>query len=384
MSLFYRVLSFFRSYITVFTVIFLLSAVSITNSISKENISKENSLFSSINKVKNCNNNETVIIKNTEKNENSKEKIIPIVKIASASSNILLDLNEKIEEERDNRSKSENLNTEIASFSLFNGTSFIAPAVYFDESILDNLKYGIVKYIVKAGDTPSSIATSFGVSTYTILWANDLKVGNYIKPNQELEILPITGVKHIVQSGDTIETIAKKYKADKEEIIIFNYLNADGIFQDGAEGKTLIIPNGKMKAPVIIREAPTPRTTNGQIVSSSKYKTSTFYNPLNSHRFAYGHCTYYVASQVYIPWSGHAKSWLTNSRAHGYRTGNVPVVGSIVVTTESRWYGHVAFVESVSANSITVSEMNYVGWNRRSIRVISRNSSVIRGYIYMN
>ena len=210
-----------------------------------------------------------------------------------------------------------------------------------------------------------------------------MKVGDYIRPGQNLEILPVVGVKHIVKAGDSVETIAIKYKADSEEIIIFNSLPADGIFPEGSEDKVLIIPNGELAAPLYAPK-PTPRRVSGQVVSSSKYSSSKFYNPFDSHRFAYGHCTYYVASKVYVPWSGHAKSWLANARAYGYRTGNTPVVGSIVATSENRRYGHVAFVESVSATSITVSEMNYVAWNRKSVRVIPRNSAVIKGYIYMN
>ena len=385
MRLFCRVFSFFRSYITVFTVIFLLAAVSIINSVPKNSFQNRNVLFSQI-EGKGGNNNETIIIKNIEDSkdiQNDEKKYVPMVKIASANSNILLDLNKNQDEEETSALILENTSIETASFALFRGTSFIAPAVYFDESLIDNLKYGIIEYTVKPGDTPSCIATSFGISTYTVLWANELKVGDYIKPNQKLKILPVTGVKHIVKPGDTIEAIAKKYKADKEEIRIFNGINADGIFQEGTEGETLIIPNGEMEAPVIIRRAPTPRTTNGTILSSSKYGTSSFSNSLKSHSFAFGHCTYYVASRVYVPWSGHAKSWLANSRPYGYKTGNTPVKGSIVVTTEHRWYGHVALVESVTKTSITVSEMNYVGWNRKSVRVIPINSPVIRGYIYM-
>ncbi len=385
-GLFCKLFSYFRSYVTVFTVIFLLVAVSVINSESKNNFQNGNILFSQLEEMGGSDDSKTIIIKSiaVKDIQDDEDKHIPIAKIASADSSIMGDLNNFLEDDEEiNKSSTVNIEFGLASWTLYGGSSLLAPSVYYDESLADDLKYGITEYIVKSGDTPSSIATSFGISTYTVLWANNLKVGDYIKPNQKLEILPVTGVKHIVKPGDAIEAIAKKYEADTEEIIVFNNLNADGIFKEGTEGKTLIIPNGAIEAPVVIRVAPTPRTTNGTIVSSSKYKTSGFYNPLNSHRFAYGHCTYYVASKIYIPWGGHAKSWLANSRAYGYKTGNTPVVGSIVVTTEHRWYGHVGLVEAVTGNSITISEMNYVGWNRKSVRVISTNSPVIRGYIYI-
>jgi surface antigen len=36
-----------------------------------------------------------------------------------------------------------------------------------------------------------------------------------------------------------------------------------------------------------------------------------------------------------------------------------------MVTTENRYYGHVALVEKVNGDTITVSEMNYVGGEKR-------------------
>lgn len=235
-------------------------------------------------------------------------------------------------------------------------------------------RYGITKYAVQEGDTPSSIATSFGVSTYTILWANNLKVSSVIKPGQTLEILPVTGVKHVVVPTDTAESIAAKYKADAEEIIIFNELPANGQL---TAGRTLIVPNGEKEKPV---DEPAPIPAQSKVQSSTKVAATT--KSLGGHKFPYGQCTWYVSTRFFVPWGGNAKAWLVNAQAYGYQTGRTPVAGSIVVTNESRYYGHVAYVESVTPTTITLSEMNYVGWARKSVRVLSRDSGVIRGYIY--
>lgn len=378
MSLFCKLLFLIRSNVTVFTVIFLLSCVSAVNSGSSNNLQTGSILFSHLDGKGGDDGNNIIENGNIQINQ---EEPISIVKIASADSGVLAGLSKNPEEETDGSTVLENNVSTNGSFSLFDGTTFFASGSYYDESLADQ-KYGIIKYKVVEGDAPSTIATSFGISTYTVLWANNLKVGDIIKPGQELEIMPVSGVKHTVEAGDTVEALAVKYKADAEEIIILNDLPASGIFPDGSAGKPIIIPNGEIEAPVYAPK-PVPRATSGTIVSSSKYQTSKFYNPLNSHLFAFGHCTYYVASRVYVPWSGHAKSWLTNARASGYQTGNTPVAGSIMVTTENKWYGHVALVEAVNGSSITISEMNYVGWNRKSVRVLPASSNVIRGYIYM-
>jgi len=97
-------------------------------------------------------------------------------------------------------------------------------------------------YVVKEGDSLSQIAKMFDVSINTIIWANNIKRGDLIKPGQTLLILPISGVKYIVKEGDTIKGIATKFKGDAEEIIKFNGLPENGKFAVGSE---IVIPNGE-------------------------------------------------------------------------------------------------------------------------------------------
>ena len=108
-------------------------------------------------------------------------------------------------------------------------------------------RHGILTYIVQEGDTTGKIASNFGVSLNTILWANNLKSGALIKPGQELVILPVSGVRHIVKQGDTVSSIAKKYQAVTQEIIAFNNLSSENSLIVGQE---LIIPNGQLSSSV--------------------------------------------------------------------------------------------------------------------------------------
>ncbi|MSR71624.1 MAG: M23 family metallopeptidase [Candidatus Taylorbacteria bacterium] len=98
-------------------------------------------------------------------------------------------------------------------------------------------------YVVREGDSLSKIAQVFGVSTNTILWANDMSVGSSIKPGQTLVILPVSGIKYKIKKGDTVEALAKKYKADGSEIRSYNGLMSE---QTLAEGDTIIIPDGEL------------------------------------------------------------------------------------------------------------------------------------------
>jgi len=110
------------------------------------------------------------------------------------------------------------------------------------------------------------------------------------------------------------------------------------------------------------------------------------------NHFAYGQCTWYVASRRCIPWVGNAGQWMTNAARMGYPEGHVPQVGAVV----SFWpggdgassIGHVGYVEvvgpasGVPAGQFKFSEMNYAGWNRVDYRVLPDSSSGIQGFIY--
>ena len=244
---------------------------------------------------------------------------------------------------------------------------------------------GVKIYTVASGDTVSGIATKNGITVNTILWANDLDNVDQIKPGDQIFILPVAGLSYKVEPTDTIDSIATKYKADRDKIIAFNELPANG---ELSAGELIIIPDGRKE------EAPKPATPDAGL-ERREYATSTGgtatdisgFRKLDGkagtgHRFPYGYCTWYVAQKRYVPWSGNAGTWLYKAKAMGYKTGRAPAVGSIVVTTENRFYGHVALVEKVSGGNITVSEMNYTGWAKSSRRTLSASSKVIKGFIY--
>jgi surface antigen len=91
--------------------------------------------------------------------------------------------------------------------------------------------------------------------------------------------------------------------------------------------------------------------------------------------YAYGYCTYYVASPPQHPGNwGNANAWYYNAQASGFSVGSAPVPGAIA-WTGAGYYGHVAYVESVSGGMVTVSEMNFNGgWNRVSSRTVPASS----------
>ncbi len=110
------------------------------------------------------------------------------------------------------------------------------------------------------------------------------------------------------------------------------------------------------------------------------------------NHFAFGQCTWYVATRRCIPWVGNAKDWFTNAARMGYPEGHTPQVGAVVAfwpggDGASR-VGHVGYVEAVGpasgvpAGYFRLSEMNFNGWDRVNYRTLPSNSGGIQGFIY--
>lgn len=116
----------------------------------------------------------------------------------------------------------------------------------------------ISTYVVKEGDTLSTIADLFGVSVNTILWANNLK-SRTITPGETLVILPVTGVRHTVKKGDTVEILAKRYHGDVDEILSFNELTSGTSL---AVGSIIMIPNGELETTATKKPVTKPGTSS--------------------------------------------------------------------------------------------------------------------------
>lgn len=112
-------------------------------------------------------------------------------------------------------------------------------------------------------------------------------------------------------------------------------------------------------------------------------------SPCGNH-FAFGQCTYYVATRRCVPWFGNAGEWWARAAADGYSEGHVPQIGAIAVWRPGQGgaspAGHVGYVESVGpsdgvpAGSFKVSEMNWGGWDHVDYRVVPNDG--VLGFVY--
>lgn len=235
------------------------------------------------------------------------------------------------------------------------------------------IKKQIKVYTTQPGDTLRSIAQENGITVQTLVDANKLAAGTAVKPGWDLVILPTDGVLYTANANDTLPDIAKKFSGNLETIISYNGL---GGAEDIEAGQVIIVPGGHMPLPPA-----KPKVTNdGKIKAKGVSRPENVDNG-TGHIFPWGYCTWYVASQVHVPWGGNAKNWLANAQSYGATTTKEPSVGAIVVTTDNTRYGHVALVVGVDEDGFTVNEMNYEKFGKVNSRWISKNSRTVRGFI---
>jgi murein DD-endopeptidase MepM/ murein hydrolase activator NlpD len=117
-------------------------------------------------------------------------------------------------------------------------------------------------YVVRPGDTLSTISTMFDVSPNTVIWANDLKGASDIHPGDSLVILPMTGIRYTVKNNGTLRDIVKKYGGDLAEAALYNGVDPD---ESLAAGTVVIVPDGEIAAPKTV--APQKKTTPKSVLS---------------------------------------------------------------------------------------------------------------------
>ncbi len=105
----------------------------------------------------------------------------------------------------------------------------------------------ITTYTVKSGDNLGTVASKFGISKNTIIYANTDIKNNTLKVGQTLTILPVDGVPYTVKKGDTLNSIAKAHKALVSEISEYNDISDKNL----KAGDKIIVPGGTLVKKIV-------------------------------------------------------------------------------------------------------------------------------------
>lgn len=124
-------------------------------------------------------------------------------------------------------------NYSIGSAYTFQG--FIYNPNEYAEAKKEEVNTSETTYVVKSGDTLSSIASKYGTTYQKLAEYNNIKNPNIINVGQVIKI-PASGSKPItytVKSGDTLSSIAKKYNTTYQKIAKDNNISNPNVISVG-------------------------------------------------------------------------------------------------------------------------------------------------------
>ncbi len=160
--------------------------------------------------------------------------------------------------------------------------------------IPERVRLEVITYTVKSGDTIFGIAWDFGLSPYSIVWANMETLQGapwHIQPGLTLFIPPVDGAYHTVAEGETLEAIAEAYKVEPLALInVWNKIQSGDALQ---EGQLLVIPGGTGKdfdwepppppPPVPGRSLPVATSYSGSVSAAMTGASGNFALPTGSY-----------------------------------------------------------------------------------------------------
>lgn len=130
-------------------------------------------------------------------------------------------------------------------------TEAIVRVVALDTSAGSEIRYEVIKYTVKRGDTVSSIAEEYGIDSSSLMWANEALMQNgpnSLSLGQVLLIPPVDGVLYKWEDGDTMEDVAERFDVTSDDILLWPGNNIDLSDPTIETGSYMMIPGGKSDA----------------------------------------------------------------------------------------------------------------------------------------
>ncbi len=302
----------------------------------------------------------------------SSEAVNPLDQLSSADIAVHISRAARLDEAQAVVNKADTVNAQQAVSSA--NQSIVTKPQVVSEGLKS--RKDIQTYVAVAGDTVSSVAAQFGVTSDTIRWSNGIS-GEALTAGKALTVSPVNGLIYNVKAGDTADSLAAKYHSNKDLIIAMNDAEIGGL----PIGQNIIIPGG---SPATVTTA-VARTTP----SLGGFAWGGYSAVYGGNGYDYGYCTYYAAvkrAQIGRPVPsnlGNASTWKLLAQRAGLGVGGQPTAGAIIWSPPRDYYGHVGFVDSVDADgTVHVSEMNVAGWGRVSTKTLSPEQAAGYSYIY--
>ena len=161
---------------------------------------------------------------------------------------------------------------DLRSVLVSRGSGFSRYAAAIAAEMAEKAKLGsILSYTVENGDTVSTIAEKYGLTTTTINLSNDLTASSKLSVGKVLSFPSVDGLIHVVAKGDTVWDLAKGYKVSSSAILEVNGLKEPYML---SVKQKLIIPGATKKL-----EVKKAVVTKGSVSYVGGSSTGTFIYP---------------------------------------------------------------------------------------------------------
>ena len=116
-----------------------------------------------------------------------------------------------------------------------------------DTNLPQGYRKSLVDYTVEKGDSIFGISKKYSIKPESVLWANYAELNDdpqLISVGTKLKIPPVDGILYEWQDGDTLDNVADRYKAKKEDILLWPGNNLDISNPVIQSGTMIMIPGG--------------------------------------------------------------------------------------------------------------------------------------------
>lgn len=228
----------------------------------------------------------------------------------------------------------------------------VSPQAVPHTTIPSRPRVDVVRYVVQKGDSLFSIADRYALKPTTILFGNWNTLHdhpNLIKPDQELNILPVDGLYYEWQGTESLSKVAEFYGVDPQTVINYpgNHLDPETIGDMSnpniAGGTWLIVPGGKRQftswtAPAqLVRSDPSTRVWGPGVCSGISYVQvgyGTFVYPTTEH---------WLSGTPFTPAIGHYAVDFAGAEGNGVFATDA---GTVVYSGWNDWgYGWLVIID---------------------------------------
>lgn len=261
--------------------------------------------------------------------------------------------------------------TEDDAGEIYDDSNVISGSSIINTDVTPKERTETIVYEVQTGDTVSSIAKQFNITSKTIIWENDLGNNGFIKPGQKLTILPVTGISYTVKKYDTIGKISNKYDVSESEIMHINDIASASSLQIGQK---LIIPGGVITTPVVSNTTVVrtkPATQEKVKIASAIKSTTSLQWPAScnviTQYFFYGHQGLDIACKLGTPIYAAEDGVVETS---GWMTGYGKMIKIRHSSSMETLYGHFSTLLVQSGEAVNrgdvIGLMGSTGWSTGS------------------